>query len=368
MPRLLKLLDGTSRQIPRPIETSPATRIVENYRDQKYLIFIDESFRSFFGLKYPNGYLCYAAVGIPESEYNLIKKPLAKVFDEYETLVVGSSGVSLKEFKHEDFRKLSLAERIPISTKLSKILKMHGVFIVGFFTHTRGVVMERVRVDAVGSLPELPVDHQALYSKAVDELNEELQGTGQSEAIAKILQISLASMAHFLEYFNCSFQILCDPREAKEDKAVQNAVDWFVRNALARVAPKEAALYLGMDNTRPSHTEVGLQLADLITGEVRSFFEENADLLVSGCTNKLITSSSREEMEWWETVQGIFFKQGAVANMPRQLHPAFETMQTTSCLYLYRYLLAAGILTCYTDFGNPRHIEFFEKYFFDQTD
>ncbi len=43
------------------------------------------------------------------------------------------------------------------------------------------------------------------------------------------------------------------------------------------VAPNEASLYLGIDNSRPSDQEIGLRMADFLTGEVRLFFEPNQD-------------------------------------------------------------------------------------------
>jgi hypothetical protein len=355
-------------ELSRPIDSSPATRIIRNYKNQKYLVFVDESFRSFFGFNNPNGYFCYAAVGIPESQYEFLKRALTKIFAEYEKLVVGDSGISLKEFKYEEFCRIPLEERITLAKKLSRLMKNHGAFVVGFFTRTQGVIMERVRVNSLDQFSQVPEDHSDMYSIAAGELQRQMQGVAQSKTIATILRIPLTAMAHFLEYFGCAFQMLCDPREAKEDKAVQNAIDWFVTNLFAKAAPQEAKLYLGMNNTRPSHEEIGLQLADLMTGEIRAFFEENPSFLTSQSTPQLITSSSREAAEWWESPLNIFQKLGALTEIPQQLRVSLREVQVASCLPLYRHLLAAGLLSCYTDLGNPRHIEVFEGNFFDQTD
>lgn len=368
MSRLIRFLDGTNAEFSRPIDTSPATRVIRNYKNQKYIVFVDESFRSFFGFNNPNGYLCYAAVGIPEGEYEFLKRAVAKMFVEYEKLVVGDSGLSLKEFKYEEFCRIPLEERMILARKLSRILKSHGAFIVGFFTRTRGVIIERVRVNSLGQFSHVPEDHSEMYSTAAGEMQRQMQGVAQSKTIAAILRIPLAAMANFLEYFGCTFQMFCDPREAKEDKAVQNAIDWFVTDLFAKAAPEEAKLYLGMTNTKPSHEEIGLQIADLMAGEIRAFFEENPSFLTSQSTPKLITSGSREAAEWWESPLNIFQKLGALTEIPQSLKAALREVQTASCLPLYRHLFAAGLLSCYTDLGNPRHIEVFEGNFFDQTD
>jgi hypothetical protein len=368
MPRIIRFMTGETSSLPRPIETAPATRIVKQYAGSKYLVFIDETFRQFFGFPTPNGYLCYAAVGVPAQEYEYLKRAMAKIFKSYELTVVGDSGLTLQEFKFEQFRRIPLDIRKKLASQISKTLKIHGAFLIGFYTHVCGVVMERVRVNQIGDASEVPLVHNALYSKAVEELRREFTGIAQSETIAHILRNPLLGMANFLAYFNCPFQVFCDPRESKEDKAVIAGIDWFIQNRFKVAAPKEAALYLGIDNSRPSHSEVGLQMADLLAGEIRLFFEDHPDLLTFGASNKLITGDSREEAEWWEEAQGIFQKLGRIIKLPTDLTIGFKQVTGTSCLPLYRHLFASGLLTCFSDIGAPRHIELFEENAFDQTD
>src|SRR5262249_30994588 len=156
VPRILRLVNGDTLSVPRPIETAPATRIVRNHAGSKYLVFVDESFRQFFGLSTRNGYLCYAAVGVPESEYEFLKRAITKIFPAYEAAVVGDSGLTVREFKFEDFRRIPLEVRSALATRISKTLKMHGAFVIGFFTRTCGMVMERVRVNQINHADEVP--------------------------------------------------------------------------------------------------------------------------------------------------------------------------------------------------------------------
>jgi hypothetical protein len=329
---------------------------------------MDETFRAFFGLERPQGYLCYAAVGMPEKQYEYVKRSLAKIFSEYEGYVVGDSGIHLREFKFEEFKKLPREKREAIASQIGRTIKLAGGFIMGFYTHVAGIVMERVRTNLIGEAAAVPNDHSALYDEAAAELRIELRGVGQSQTIANILRIPLSAMAHFLEFYGCKFYLFSDPRESKEDRAVQLAIGDYVKNHFGRALPKEAGLYLGLDNTRPSHTEIGLQIADLLAGEVRSLFEAHPGLVTESSRLEIVSSSSREDMEWWETSFGIHQKLGYLTKMPDHLVRAVAKLDGTNCLALYRHSLASGLLTCFTDLGQPRQIEVFEGNFFQQLD
>ncbi len=354
---------------PRPIETCPATRATADYRNETYLLFVDESFREFFGLSDPTGYFCYAAVGVPQREYEFFERALSSIFARYERYVVGSSGLQgPREFKFEDFRRLERNQRETIAAQIGKVMKMYGCFFAAFYTHTKGVVMERVRTNCLGTETAVPDDHRQAYDDAATELRSELEGIGKSKVIARILRIPLGSTAYFLHYSRCKFKVLCDPRENKEDKAVQAVIDEFMIDYFARAAPEEAKSYLGMDNSRESHTEPGLQIADLLAGEVRLLFERHPELLNAGSSPTLITGDTREEIEWWETASGVFQKIGSLQKIPAEIERVLRETDGTNCVPLYRYSLAAGLLSCYTDLGQPRHIEVFEGNFVEQTD
>lgn len=369
MPRELRFLDGRSAFVPTPLETARITRVVERYRGQPYKIFVDESFRSFFGYDRPTGYLCYAAIGVPEEEYTFLKRSMARIFPQYERYVTGDPDVRLTEFKFERFKSLALDQRQDIARQIQRVLSTYGCFVTAFYIRTMGAAMEHLRSDLVGQLAEIPEDYQSLYEEAVRELKEDaLNGIAQSETIASILRIPLAGLSHFMAYFECPFQILCDPREAKEDKAVLAAIDEFFSGPMSAVAPGEAKLYRGMDNTVASENEVGLQLADILTGEIRMFFELNPEFLNDQSSRKLVTSSSREEIEMWTTAMGMYHKYGSLSKIPQSLMAKLESCSGESCLPLYRRSFAAGLLSCYTDFGQPRHIELYEGNFFQQID
>jgi hypothetical protein len=369
MSRELRHRSGLIKYAPNPLENSPVLRLLEAHRGETYNIYIDESMRSFFGFNQPDGYLCYAAVGIPEAEYEFFKRSMIPIFQDYERMVTGDPDVHLDEFKFDRFRYLSSDEREALAKRIQKVFKTYGCFVTAFYTKTRGVVMEGVRSALVGEQDRVPQDHSALYELSAGKLREEAsEGIAQSETITSILRISLAGLAHFMRYFGCPFRLFCDPRESSEDKAVLQAIGDFFSGPMNVIAHEESSLYLGMDNARPSDEEIGLQMADLLTGEVRLFFESNQDFVNFGSNLTLITSSSREDLEMWIEEFGVHHKFGSLVGIPSALMNKLVKFDGGSCIPLYRSFFAAGLMSCYTNFGQPRHIEVYEGNFFQQVD
>ncbi len=298
-----------------------------------------------------------------------MKRSTAKIFVQYEQYVTGDPDVHLKEFKFERFRSLPADQRQDLAKQLQKLFRTYGCFVTAFYIRTQGAIMEHLRSDLVGEMAEVPERFDSLYSEAARELKEDAAaGKAQSATIASILRIPLLGLSHFMSQFECPFQILCDPREAKEDRAVLNAIDAVFSGPLKALAPHEAAFYQGMDNSVSSEDEVGLQLADLLTGEVRWFFEANPEFLTDQSSRRLVTSESREEIEMWITAFNIYHKYGAILRIPAQLKQKLERFAGDSCLPIYRPSFAAGFLSCYTDLGQPRHIELYEGNYYHQID
>ena len=123
-----------------------------------------------------------------------------------------------------------------------------------------------------------------------------------------------------------------------------------------------------MNNRVDSVDEIGLQIADLLTGEVRFFFENNPELLSVESDHKLITGESREEIEMWVHEFGIYHKYGSLIKIPPDIMQKIQVFSGGSCIPIYRRSFAAGLLGYYTDLGQPRYIELYEGNFFQQID
>jgi hypothetical protein len=65
----------------------------------------------------------------------------------------------------------------------------------------------------------------------------------------------------------------------------------------------------------PSHDDLGLQLADVVAGEVRECFRNNQESLTDGTTLRLITPESDEPLQNFMKITDSFMKIGALSPM-----------------------------------------------------
>jgi hypothetical protein len=357
---------------PRPLDTCPGRAIWERYRGEEWLVFMDESFFMFFELTARTGYFGHAAVGIPAREYDAVNAEVAPIFKDYATLVAQS----VREFKHTDFKRLDYRDRRRLALRLRDVLTLHGAFIAGFFTPVRSFVLEHVRTSLMfDGATQLPEDHQALVDKAVQELRAEHKGPGQSAIISKLLHLAAGGVANLLASFDAGFRVFCDPRERKEDDVVRASVADFI--ALTKglegvdIGGLRTDLHTflrGIESSKSSDEELGLQLADLAVGELCEFFKANPELMSYKASMKLVTPTSREDVMTGVAVQGQILKAGALYRMPTALQARFTKPDPRTVLPYFRNLFAAGILTCYSSLGQPRDLMVFDRFVWDQSE
>lgn len=158
---------GKFRRIPYPLEVCPGRPIWERQRGSEYLVFVDESFHNFFGFADIDGNFCHAALGVPINGYPLLERLMAPSVNAYKIQTGQMTGKEPKELKSTQLAKLPLQFRIEFARDLVRNLASLGGFVAGFFSTTRGIVMERVRVNLLGEASQVPADHTQLYN---DEL------------------------------------------------------------------------------------------------------------------------------------------------------------------------------------------------------
>jgi hypothetical protein len=337
-----------------------------------YLVFVDESFRGFFELD-RRGYFVHATVGIPEGRYQAIKDETVPVFAEFRRLTT----MGAAEFKHGEFKRIAYRDRRKLAFRLRDIFKKHGAFLAGFYTPVAPFVLEHVRSNLfLDDQEEVPANYEALYREAETEIRGYARGPGQSAIISRLLHLAVGGVANMLASFGCPFTVVYDPRERKEDRAVIRTVDGYLAmmenfkhvDTDLRSDLKDFAQ--GFVHDRRSEDELGLQLADLIAGEVREFFVANRDLMEHGASSRLITATSWEPIVTTARLQGKYFKTGAVTRMTPGLQRRFlrQDPQGRTVLPIFRELLAAGILTCYSSWGQPRDLVPFERIIWDQLE
>ena len=303
---------------PTPLLTCPGLRYWAPHFGTPYLVFVDESFRGFFEFR-EHGYFAHGLVGIPESQYDGMKAAVAPVFEEYRHL----TSAGQREIKHTEFKRLAYRDRRRLSMKIRNALKTHGAFINVFYSPLRSFVLEHVRTRLFHARKrEIPTDFNALYTEAAEHIKSEREGPGQSALIQRLLFLPISAVANMLATFGSSFTVVYDPREKREDKTVIAAIDGALA-ALRNLKNKDAAMRWDLHNfvkgfvhDRRSEDEIGLQMADLIVGETRAFFDANPEQMEIAASRKLITQTSYEPCVTVESIQGQMYKTGALNRIP----------------------------------------------------
>jgi hypothetical protein len=350
----------------------PGRGIWKPFEGQEYTVFIDESFYKFFEFTHDDGNFVHGAVGVPSARYGDLTQALAPTLDEYRRAYREFKGAEPNELKSADLYKLPFPIRRRLMLKLQATLAANGGFIAGFYTSNRGLVMEEIREDLIDNegITAVPEDHAQLYNDAVVKLNKAATGPGMSERISALLSLPVMAMAHFFNALKCSFRVVYDPRHEEEDAAVKASVESLMsvlKNAETRLGI--SIKFSGLAIDRQSHEEIGLQIADIVAGEVRRFFRFNPDFLTSGSGLGLIRFVHEDgEAAILHEVDGRTFKIGRQVPIPPYLlRRAFKATEECSFPY-FRNLLAAGMVTCITEFGTERDVALFDGVFLDLCD
>ncbi|MGH9713183.1 MAG: hypothetical protein ACRD5M_07785 [Candidatus Acidiferrales bacterium] len=352
-PRLRRL-----RQAPMPLEICPGRQIWERYRNQEYLVFVDESFHRFFGFDFAGGNFCHAAVGVPIANYARLQQLLAPTLQAYNNHVQRLTGRAPEELKFTVLRNLPLSFRVNFTRGLVHKLIETGGFVAGFYSSTRGVVMEHVRTNLLDNADAVPDDHLDLYDIARQELLGQFRGVGQSALITRLLLTPFAAFSALLSSFDCVFRVRYDPRQEHEDEIVRDALSDYMGRLenIPELFGNERS-FLGMESGIRSHDDIGLQLADIIAGEVREFFRGNPESLTESSTLRLITPESDEPIQRFMPIQNRIFKTGVLSPMSPGLAGKLVRRNTATIISYYYPILSSGMLTCVTDTGQLRDLE-----------
>jgi hypothetical protein len=355
---------GIQVEFPYPLRNCPGRERWSRHANSEYTVFIDESEQRFFGLDYRFGYFCHAAVGIPSLEYDNVRTACQPIFERYREIV----GARETEFKYGEFRRIVYTDRRDLAARIAKVLRDTGSFVAGFFTPTEPYILEQVRWDLLGEADALPDAPQGLYAAAADRLRAKEKGPGNATLIANLLDLPVQAVANLLSAFGCRYRTIYDPRQKREDKAVAGLIEGYIK--AAQEADVAQAPFLGLSADRTSDQEIGLQLADLLAGEVRDFFGTNIALLSFGARRELITPWSDEPIQAMVKIGGIVGKSGVLATMPAELRRAFHERDQSEASVFSEFtdLLASGILTCYSSTGTPRDLLIYEDSLWDQAD
>jgi hypothetical protein len=286
---------GQKVRRPYPLFTSPSFQRWKKHRGHDYAVFVDETFRRFFGGDQgdPYGYFTYGGFGLPVAKYERFERDTKPIFERYNRLLSGRE----EEFKHTSFKRIAFPARLELATRIAKAIERADGFVAGFYTPGEGMLLEQVRTAVMEDRDELPPDTSDLYAKAIQELRETYGGRpGQSGILTTLLHLCVSGFAHMLGSLGAPFKIYYDARERREDAAVKHAIENLAA-AIPLMSPEVGDAFRGMEVVPDSRNELGIQIADLMAGETREFFDANRGLMSEGATRRIVTQISDEPFE-----------------------------------------------------------------------
>lgn len=351
-----------------PLATAPGRESWERFRGEKYVVFVDESFYRFFDFSHVDGNFVHGAVGLPESRYAAFKDRFAPLLEQYFAKCDQALRPKSIELKHTDFKRLPFPFRRKLLLTLNGMLDANGGFIAGFFTSNKGVVMEKIREDLLDTAKSVPENYGDLYDEKVKSLNAREVGPGRSAQIVDLLLLPISAVGNMLAAFDSRFRIVYDPRHPDEDQAVVKATDGYKQIFENMPSALCVIPFDGIEADATSESELGLQIADLVAGQVRDFFRSNAELLSYGSGLELVTSDSDEPLEEWKELEGRRFKRGRIVTIPPHIQKRYLNATEDCTLPYLRKVIASGCLTCITEFGQQRLIRLFQGNALDQCD
>lgn len=364
---------GRRVERPYPLPSAPLIRRWLKHRREGFITFVDETFLRFFrddqGDRY--GYFSYGGFGLPVGQYDRFKQDIAPLFSRYQKLLSGSE----KEFKHTDFKRIPYADRMDLAKGIARVIERYDGFVSGFYTPGEAIIMEQVRNLVMDDQEELPPDTSDLYQRAITDFRTTYEGgPGDSKLLATLLNLAVSAFTHMIASFGSPFRILYDSRERREDAAVKTTID-ELQEIIPRLSPEVAGLFRGLKVAKDSKDELGIQIADLMAGETRDFFDANRELMSFGATRRIISQTSDEDIQAWDVLQPadhppMPYKVGGMTRIPEGLRRRFfrNDPEQRSVMSAFSRVLAAGSLTCYSSTGQPRHVMPYIHWILDQSD
>jgi hypothetical protein len=343
-------------------ENSVATQ-APALRSEPCLVYIDESYSEQFPRK-ADGSMSFAAFIVPESAVDRVRQGVEDIFQS-----CYSKGSQPKELKYSQIKKSGgLLDRV--GRRVADLIKSNpGCAVLTLYVPQSGLFGEERRsLYAVGHYEKKPPTAEELAAVASPKAVEE----AVRETANKLAHTLIACVGNYLHGRNASGKVVLDPRNKRLDEPLVKTLEALLPatpvsapliphlDALVTVPPHADMERLGdrlkVEVTGNSHQTHGLQIADFIAGDVRTFFEEVPELLTEATDDAPIVN------------KGILFPQ--VFQKSELSAATLEKAQKPgkSALPLYRERLANGLVSCYASNGQMRNINLIDGSVFDLMD
>lgn len=336
---------------------------VEKPPGEPCVVYVDESYSEQFPRK-ADGSMSFAAFIVPGSAVEHVRQGVHDIIEN-----CYSKGSKPKELKYSQIAKHGgLLERV--SRKVAELIKsISGCAVLAIYVPRSGLFGEQRRsLHAVGHYEgKMPTANELAAVESTEAVEEAVRETANNLAHTLI-----ACVGNYLAARNATGRIVLDPRNKRADEPLVKALEDLLPkmpvnapliphlDAVVSLPPHRDMERLGdrlkIEVTGNSHQTHGLQIADFIAGDVRTFFEEVPELLTEATGDAPLVNNR------------VLFPQ-----LFRKSELSDDTLKKTqtpakSALPLYRERLAKGQLSCYASNGQMRTIDLDDGSIYDMMD
>jgi hypothetical protein len=315
------------------------------------VVYVDESYSDQYPRK-AGGSLSFGALIIPESSVDKVSRGVEAIIQKC------YHGSRPEELKYTRISKRpGLLDRV--GREVAELIKsIPDSAVIGIYVPQSGLFGERLRaLRAVGHYSRQP------------PTEEELTAVESTEAVEAAVRDTTNQIAHtiascvgsYLGSRNLSGRIVFDPRSRRADEPLIKVLEEILpktpinaplimhQDRVVTVWPGPGMDVLGdrlkIEICGTSHETPGLQLADFLAGDIRTYFEEVPELLSEATGDEPLVNKN--------VLFPQLFRHSILTDATRKKSMA----KGRSALPLYRERLANGNIAAYTINGQMRNID-----------
>jgi len=311
-------------------------------------------------LQKPDGYFCYVALMVPSAKLLDLQRfwsaRRAHLTEEYKRM----TGYEIQgEFKSGYLKKLGFPCRQNFGERLGYFLRKNKCFVAGFYTTVQSFLLYNLRttigLDDVAT--QLPKDWANSLAGIKERfLREKPAQPGESNLLLGLFHQTLSITLNWMGSLKCSFQVVYDPRQKKEDAfLIRFADEWLKQEAAVK---KLDGVYMGATAAITSSQSPGLMLADLILRDARFVFDDIPELLTERSGIDLVLPIAQGCEPVVMSLKGTRMKWGNRRPMSPQLRQRLARPSPNSMMPLYFDSLADQKLSCNAAYGESRVLNF----------
>lgn len=356
---VMKIAEEAERRDAKPAKKKPRSRT----RRKKYVVYVDESYSNEFPRK-PNGSLALAAFMVSQEDVPKLGPGLAKILAE------AYRGQVPNEVKYSRLSKHpGLLQRVGRGIS-DLICSLPSSAIISIHVPSEGLIQESVRI----------VRALASYAKTVPKPADLIDASSKGkieaavrEGVTRLAQTIAGAVAQFFGSRNLSGEIWFDPRTKKLDDDLHGQlakflpltpVQWpLIQHAgtIVTPAPSPGMPRLGrrikIKFDASSHKSAGLQIADFLAGDIRTFFADLPEIVTDGTVDEPLVNS-----------RVLFPEAFRPTSLKAETKRKIASYNGASLLPRYRCKLVHDLVSCYAKNGQMRNVDLAEGIAYDIMD